>query len=836
MENPAQFYFNESILTPPNPSELSEINPTIPDIIPTKEPDIPNTSPGLRQENFPDTLLEFPTGPKNENSAVDKTNPSISSMEPGLYPTFSDTNNLMDLDLNVFDTNSENMGSHESGDLMAFDKELNFHNNSQLINIPLSGNKQLVMPAFDLDNMNFAPIDSFEQDLQAFEHTDLYDQSNTKYSNLIQVPLRSSLPSPSSLNDMSGLSSDLSPDSDIPSIPRSLEPLPDILLNVPMYKDLFQHYIYIIADLLVPAPSIYPENPFKTILPSMALSTPHLLALLLAFSATHRAKFLHTVVPEEVVSRLMTRAYQGFIQCLENQQKAKSDTTLATAILLSSYDIITSSTERSWKTHMHGARDIVVARDFAQSFLDNQQQNLFSQDIEFESKTNTHSTGDVSRPERVTDIKFSITDNEKELIGPRPLGVLKTDVDENNVSFFLIRWFAYIDVIGSLSSPKATAFLTTNEDMSQLWSLHDWHLERIKKLSFNDIYGSRIAKLNRDSTSSHDASPISTADFDNSTGDSDISKINARHYGIKVDFLLGIDLDVLPVFSKISFFVRQRKRLTKSLNNFISTHLDTKKYNIKNIFDQNLTEEYPPAVSQWLQKWKNSDEDLIKKAYELSIILISLCEAYEVRRQNYVKSVLGVLEKKHRNSVSLSQQESPEQHVTTDTENSSETQNSDAFVYSEKSRQRLESLLKRTESMITDAVQLPAHVQTQSQLSILNTVFCYGAIIHLYRRVMNLSSESKLVQNVVKHSTTLMDTYIPVGLAVECCMSFPLFSIGCEAVDPEIQQNFWLRLQGMERFGIDYVKKARELMELCWSRSEPWTDIVEEMDWDIALI
>lgn len=87
--------------------------------------------------------------------------------------------------------------------------------------------------------------------------------------------------------------------------------------------------------------------------------------------------------------------------------------------------------------------------------------------------------------------------------------------------------------------------------------------------------------------------------------------------------------------------------------------------------------------------------------------------------------------------------------------------------------------------------QLPASVQAHSQLSIMNTTFCYAAILHLYRRVMNLPSYSPMVQNIVKHNTKLLTRHIPLGSPVEACMSFPVFTIACEVLehDQETRKN-----------------------------------------------
>lgn len=64
---------------------------------------------------------------------------------------------------------------------------------------------------------------------------------------------------------------------------------------------------------------------------------------------------------------------------------------------------------------------------------------------------------------------LSITNSQKCFFGSHSL---KVGTDEANVSFYLSRWFTYISLIGSLSSSKAIAFLSANEEMSQLWARH----------------------------------------------------------------------------------------------------------------------------------------------------------------------------------------------------------------------------------------------------------------------------------------------------------------------------------------------------------------------------
>lgn len=795
--------------------------------------------------------------------------------------TFNDLSNLTDFDFYDLNNNNNNNNNNTSTDFIpTTSNDPSNDRHSHCYSIPITEDKQLAISSFDFNNIDVPSIDDFEKDIAAFQHNDI------QYSALIQIPLRdhesktSLSPSTDSPESSYDINDPLNFESSILTIPRSLDPLPDLLLAVPMYKDLFYHFVYVTADILVPAPSIYPQNPFKTILPSMALSTPHLLALLLAFSANHRARFLRMETPQEVISRLLTRAFQGFIKCLESEKEAKSDTTLTTAILLSSYEILTSSGTDAWKTHMHGARDIVIARDFANTLLE-EHTNLFrSESSSFSFSQSLKRFGRVQSvsPGCSPRTRVSLVDSDTKVIGPRPLGVLRSDIDETNVSFFLVRWFAYIDVIGSLSSSKATAFLTTNEDMAQLWGLHDWHLARIKERSLEEIYHSRfsasIAPLSSSSSqafspstgSGHNLHELSMNSGAYAETSDEILNVSARHYGIKVDFLLGVDLDVLPLFSKISFLVRQRRRLTDRLREFLLENPTTNEEN-----------------SGWIAEWKKADMDLKTEASELSDIIFSLCEAYELRRKQYINNAIGVLERKRRDSSSSNGSSSNSPTSPSDVLSNNPSQgndnspsflrpadpvfssaiddikfglnsaasaktnrkvdekekviNSDEFIFSEESVKKLNSILKKSEVMVPAIAQLPVSVQAHSQLSIMNTMFCYAAIIQLYRRVMNLPAHSPMVQNVVKHNTKLLENYIPPGSPVEACMSFPIFTTACELLekDSDIRQKYWLRMKGMERFGIDQILFARHLMEICWKQKRDWPDITEERGWDLAL-
>ncbi|CCK72866.1 Zn(II)2Cys6 transcription factor KNAG_0M00130 [Huiozyma naganishii CBS 8797] len=68
-------------------------------------------------------------------------------------------------------------------------------------------------------------------------------------------------------------------------------PLPSILVNSPYYMELFDFYMRETAHLFVPTPSaVNTNNPFRFLLPRMAMNCQPLLYLLLAFGANHKSK------------------------------------------------------------------------------------------------------------------------------------------------------------------------------------------------------------------------------------------------------------------------------------------------------------------------------------------------------------------------------------------------------------------------------------------------------------------------------------------------------------------------------------------------------------------
>jgi hypothetical protein len=177
------------------------------------------------------------------------------------------------------------------------------------------------------------------------------------------------------------------------SIPQSLSMVTSPLLeNNPAFRHLYHHFIRNTCHVLVPHDDQH--NPFRTILAQMALhpSAQHLLAALLASSAAHRAGMKKEKPPKYLISNLLQTTLEGLRKALDDPTEASQDTSLATAIALSSYNIISSDVTH-WRMHLDGAREIIL-----------------------------HHRRTATRP-----------------------------LHESSVRAFLFKWFAYLDVIAGAS-------------------------------------------------------------------------------------------------------------------------------------------------------------------------------------------------------------------------------------------------------------------------------------------------------------------------------------------------------------------------------------------------
>ncbi|KAI1180596.1 fungal-specific transcription factor domain-containing protein [Nemania sp. FL0916] len=147
-------------------------------------------------------------------------------------------------------------------------------------------------------------------------------------------------------------------------IPRNLQPLPNRLRENPMNLLYFHHFINNTARALVPYDDPH-ANPFRTILPQMAIKNDSLLALLLAYSASHRARVLGQPEPTLRIAFWVDDIFPTLRSALDDPDRKISDANLATAIMLTSLEIISPKIfgyDIPWQKHLGLAREVIMVR------------------------------------------------------------------------------------------------------------------------------------------------------------------------------------------------------------------------------------------------------------------------------------------------------------------------------------------------------------------------------------------------------------------------------------------------------------------------------------------
>ncbi|KAI1133531.1 fungal-specific transcription factor domain-containing protein [Nemania abortiva] len=147
-------------------------------------------------------------------------------------------------------------------------------------------------------------------------------------------------------------------------IPQNLEPLPSRLLENPMNLLYFHHFINNTARALVPYDDPH-ANPFRTILPQMAVKNDSLLALLLAYSASHRARVLNHPEPTLRIAFWVDDIFPALREALDDPDRNFSNANLATAIMLTSLEIVSPKIfgyDIPWQRHLGLAREVIMVR------------------------------------------------------------------------------------------------------------------------------------------------------------------------------------------------------------------------------------------------------------------------------------------------------------------------------------------------------------------------------------------------------------------------------------------------------------------------------------------
>ncbi|KAH3900083.1 Zn(II)2Cys6 transcription factor SCDLUD_004403 [Saccharomycodes ludwigii] len=323
-------------------------------------------------------------------------------------------------------------------------------------------------------------------------------------------------------------------------------------VNAALRKNLFDFYLNETSQFFVPAPTDIYINPFKTVLPHMALNSTGLLNLILAFGATHKKKLLipnpknnsqeeeqlkdfHEALTDFDIEIFLSKTMHELLMQLKDEKKAILDTTLATVMLLALFNIFFSQEKSKWRVHIWGAKKIVKKR--------------------FENM----------------------------LISPSNIG--------SEESYFLLRWFHYVDVVSALSSITRVVFDPEDNNDDHQWKFNfkiDDHLDS-KRLNLSDI-----------------------------------------------EYFTGMDMKVLEFLSDISTLIRKRERHQQS----IPTH---------EIMVEALD------LSFDLENYLNESEskrDLIAKCHYTDFSSVESLKKYKnyliLRGTNLVFALTGLLQLKRR--------------------------------------------------------------------------------------------------------------------------------------------------------------------------------------------
>ncbi|KAG7705944.1 hypothetical protein KL950_003520 [Ogataea haglerorum] len=272
-------------------------------------------------------------------------------------------------------------------------------------------------------------------------------------------------------------------------IPRGLVPLPDLLLNVPDYYEAFNFFFSSTAQLFMPfGDAVQKFNPFKKVLPRLAFSNDGLLAVTVAYGLAHKSYLTTQSEPAELLEQLLSRSLGDLLELLQNKETSTSDLTLTLVLLISSFMVFTF--KHDWEVHLNGAKQILLLRGYKKPF-----EKLFKESRDLQSHC------------------------------------ISGEIKRSKLIFFLLRWFAYIDVLAQLASPLEP----TSKDIEK-------YNEKLK-----------ISELC--------AQP---SDFDyefESNEDAESLMVDESH--ANVDYFLGFNIKYLPLYKKTIELIKQTNLRTR---------------------------------------------------------------------------------------------------------------------------------------------------------------------------------------------------------------------------------------------------------------------------------
>lgn len=147
-------------------------------------------------------------------------------------------------------------------------------------------------------------------------------------------------------------------------IPQDLEPLPSKLRENPMNLLYFHHFMNHTAKALVPHDDEQ-SNPYRHVLPMMAVQNDNLLSLMLAYSASHRAHLLNQPEPAMRIAHWVQDIFPALRAALNDPNQKISNANIATGILLASLEVVSPTAfgyTIPWQRHLGLARELIASR------------------------------------------------------------------------------------------------------------------------------------------------------------------------------------------------------------------------------------------------------------------------------------------------------------------------------------------------------------------------------------------------------------------------------------------------------------------------------------------
>ncbi|KAK7719935.1 hypothetical protein SLS64_002116 [Diaporthe eres] len=147
-------------------------------------------------------------------------------------------------------------------------------------------------------------------------------------------------------------------------IPQDLEPLPSKLRDNPMNLLYFHHFMNHTAKALVPHDDEQ-SNPYRHVLPIMAVQNDNLLSLMLAYSASHRAHLLNQPEPAMRIAHWVQDIFPALRNALNDPNQKISNANIATGIMLASLEIVSPTAfgyTIPWQRHLGLARELIASR------------------------------------------------------------------------------------------------------------------------------------------------------------------------------------------------------------------------------------------------------------------------------------------------------------------------------------------------------------------------------------------------------------------------------------------------------------------------------------------